>query len=76
MNNLKSFYSYSIHCNHEEAWQAQQGEMMKKRAKKAAGVEVDVGTIVQVAVDDVDRAKVDPTNATLVVVEKECARLF
>ena len=44
---------------------------MRKRAKSTAGVEeVAVGTIVQVAVDDVDRAKVDPTNATLVVVEQ------
>ena len=50
-----------------------QAEEMRKRARKEAGAEVDVGTIVQVSVDDVDRAKVDPTNATLVVVEKVCA---
>ena len=49
---------------------AMQGSEMKKRAKKKdGGSEVTVGTIVQVRVDNVDRAKTDPTNATLVVVE-------
>ena len=43
---------------------------MKKRAKKQdGGSELAVGTVLQARVDDVDRAKTDPTNATLVVVE-------
>ena len=58
------------------AHQAKQAEAMQKRTKKAAGAEVEVGTIVQVAVDNVDRAKVDPTNATLVVVEKVSSVAF
>ena len=49
---------------------AKQGSEMKKRAKKQdGGSELAVGTVVQVRVHDVDRAKTDPTNATLVVVE-------
>ena len=49
---------------------AKQGSEMKKRAKKQdGGSELAVGTVEQVRVDDVDRAKTDPTNATLVVVE-------
>ena len=52
------------------AQMAKQGSEMKKRAKKQdGGSELAVGTVVQVRVDDVDRAKTDPTNATLVVVE-------
>ena len=51
--------------------QAKQGEEMKKRAAHASGgAELDVGAIVQVAAANVDRAKVDPVNATLVIVEK------
>jgi len=53
------------------AQQQKQAEEMQKRAKKTSGGDdVNVGMIVQVAVDSVDRARVDPTNATLVVVEK------
>ena len=55
----------------EEAASAQkkQAREMQKRAKGKHGGDVAVGTVVQVAVDDVDRAKTDDTNATLVVVE-------
>ena len=50
--------------------QAKMGKQMARRAAKTAGAgAVAVGTMVQVSVDNVDRAKVDPTNATLVVVE-------
>ena len=49
--------------------QAKQAKRMMERATKVAGGEVCVGSVVQVAVADVDRAKTDETNATLVVVE-------
>eukprot|EP00965_Chrysotila_dentata_P104046 3436107-Pleurochrysis_carterae.AAC.1 len=45
---------------------------MKKsalRKDKAPGV-LDIGTIVQVAVSDVDHSRVDAVNVTLVVVEQ------
>ena len=49
---------------------ARQGNEMQKRARgDNEGNELAVGTIVQVHVADVDRAKTDPTNATLVIVE-------
>ena len=48
--------------------QAKQGRTMELRAAEKEG-EVAVGTVVQIAVDDVDRAKVDDHNLTLVVVE-------
>ena len=51
------------------AAQAKQGREMQQRAKGKHGGAVAVGTLVQVAVDNVDRAKTDDTNATLVVVE-------
>jgi len=51
------------------AAQAKQGREMQQRAKVKHGGAVAVGTLVQVAVDNVDRAKTDDTNATLVVVE-------
>ena len=48
-----------------------QGEYMKKRARRIDGIaELDIGTIVQVSVKDIDRARTDPNNATLVVVDK------
>ena len=43
---------------------------MKKRAAIRDGMStIPIGTVVQLALDDVDRAKLDRTNATLVVVE-------
>ena len=50
------------------AAQEKQGQKMQKCATGRHGA-VAVGTVVQVAVDNVDRAKTDDTNATLVVVE-------
>eukprot|EP00965_Chrysotila_dentata_P068563 2265898-Pleurochrysis_carterae.AAC.1 len=49
----------------------QAGEMKKLmlRKDKASGV-LEVGTIVQVVVSDVDRSRVDAVNVTLVVVEQ------
>ena len=48
-----------------------QGEYMKKRARREDGIaELDIGTIVQVSVKHIDRARTDPTNGTLVVVDK------
>jgi cysteinyl-tRNA synthetase len=49
----------------------EQGSKMKWRAAQKDGKkdELPVGAIVQVAVDNVDRAKLDNTTATLVVVE-------
>ena len=47
----------------------QQGKKMQARVAGGNGVPVDVGTVVQVAISDVDRSKVDSTNVTLVVVE-------
>ena len=46
-----------------------QGKRMQARVAGGSGVPVEVGTVVQVAVADVDRSKVDSTNVTLVVVE-------
>ena len=45
-----------------------QADAMRKRAAHRDGV-VEVGSVVQVALHDADRAKVDDTNCTLVVVE-------
>jgi len=45
-----------------------QGRAMKKKAKQSEGP-VDVGTIVQVPLDDVDRDRVDNPTLTLVVLE-------
>ena len=42
------------------------GEEMKARASKLAGGEVSVGDVVQVTINDKDRARVDPPNATMV----------
>eukprot|EP00965_Chrysotila_dentata_P007442 241481-Pleurochrysis_carterae.AAC.1 len=49
----------------------QVGEMKKSalRMDKAPGV-LEVGTIVQLAVSDVDRSRVDVVNVTLVVLEQ------
>ena len=48
-----------------------QAEVMKIRAgKKHCGPVIEVGTVVQVSAPDVDRARLDPPNATLVVVEQ------
>ncbi|KAG8462535.1 hypothetical protein KFE25_010360 [Diacronema lutheri] len=49
--------------------QERQGNEMRARAHKIDGAEVKAGSIVQVSVANVDRGKLDPTNATLVVVE-------
>eukprot|EP00967_Tisochrysis_lutea_P132656 scaffold231901_cov28-Tisochrysis_lutea.AAC.1 len=45
---------------------------MQRRAaaEDGEGLEMTVGSVVQLALSDVDRAKFDHTNATLVVVEK------
>ena len=45
-----------------------QAQEMRQRAKAKHGV-VDVGTVVQVALADVDRGKLDDPNLTVVVVE-------
>ena len=42
---------------------------MQKRAAQSDGGPLKVGGVVQVAVDEVDRGKVDDSNATLVIVE-------
>ena len=49
---------------------------MKSNAVKSVQDTIDVGTIVQIALSDVDTTKVDPGNLTLVVVEirKDIAR--
>ena len=49
--------------------QIKQATGMKKRANQVEGI-VKVGTIVQVALSDVDRTKIDSSNLTLVVVEE------
>jgi hypothetical protein len=53
------------------AAQAEQGDKMRKRAAACDGEGelLPVGTVVQLHLDDVDRAKLDFTNATLVVVD-------
>jgi hypothetical protein len=48
----------------------QQAKRMRQRAAARDGHDtIPVGTVVQLALDNVDRAKLDHTNATLVVVE-------
>ena len=42
---------------------------MKRRAVAKQG-EIEPGTVVRIAIADVDRARVDPSTLTLVVVEK------
>ena len=49
--------------------QTKQARGMQKRAAHSDGGPLKVGAVVQVAVDEVDRGKVDDSNATLVVVE-------
>ena len=51
------------------ARQEKQGEEMRARATKVDGGLVTTGSVVHVSVANVDRGKLDPTNATLVVVE-------
>ena len=55
----------------EEAAESLERQGKKMQARVAGGneVPVGVGTVVQVAVSNVDRSKVDSTNVTLVVVE-------
>jgi hypothetical protein len=52
-------------------------DVMKRRAAARDGVgeELPVETVVHLAFADVDRAKLDHTNATLVVVESERGRI-
>ena len=49
---------------------------MKRRAVAKQG-EIELGTVVRIAVADVDRARIDPSTLTLVVVEKvETGQVF
>jgi hypothetical protein len=53
-----------------------QGAAMKRRAVAKQG-EIELGTVVRIAVADVDRARIDPSTLTLVVVEKvETGQVF
>ena len=60
----------SSHIGHASVATAQAGTMQQRAAKKDGGSgALEVGAVVQVSVDNVDRAKTDNSTATLVVVE-------